>query len=176
MAGRSREDPRKNRADDEDENLDLIADTLLQMYLDLPGISPDSPARGSSRNVDFLSEFLTSEAFRLVMLHLSSREIPSTLRQLRHQPGNPNRRPQRQARNSKLNRLATLVTPDLEETSADDRNYRGRMREIVYNASNFHEGNEWGPFHSDGTVDWVLVDALSCVMSMQASREVADGS
>lgn len=152
--------------------MDIIADTLLEMYLDLPAITPSSPdpSHHSGRNVDFLTNFLSSEAFHHVMLHLSSREIPSTLRQLRHQPGNPNRKAQREAQNPKLNRLATLICPSYLERVDEDRRYRGRMREIVYTASNFYEENDWGPFHPDGTVDWVLVDALSCVMSMHPSR------
>ena len=39
------------------------------------------------------------------------------------------------------------------------------MREVVYSANNFTEKNDWGPFQTDGTVDWVLTDALATVMS-----------
>lgn len=50
------------------------------------------------------------------------------------------------------------------------------MREVVYTASNYSESNDYGPFKSDGSVDWSLMDAISSVMSEWAPLDQADVS
>lgn len=49
------------------------------------------------------------------------------------------------------------------------------MRELVYSQKNFTESNDWGPFTSDGKVDWVLVDALGSVMSESKNVSATSG-
>jgi hypothetical protein len=67
--------------------------------------------------------------------------------------------------NSDLSRLHTILAPDFAHDNPIHREHRGYLREVVYTGSNFTYRNDWGPFHSDGTVDWTLVDALGSVMS-----------
>jgi hypothetical protein len=153
----------------QDQHLGTITETLLNLYLDLPANphrdpSPGPLAEDLVRNARLLNQLLGSPAFRYVIRHLSTREKRPLLRPLRAQPGNPNRKPQREAVDPNLCRLHALTTPALQDEDPEDRQFRGQMRELVYTAANFSEANDWGPFRPDGTVDWVLTDALSTVM------------
>jgi hypothetical protein len=118
-----------------------------------------------SLNGDLLDAILHSETFAHMYYSLSTRETKPQLRPLRGQPGNPNRRGHREAVNPDLCRLHVLLAPDFDPTDLEQRAFRGYLREVVYSAMNFTERNDWGPFHPDGTVDWVLVDAIGTIMS-----------
>jgi hypothetical protein len=62
-------------------------------------------------------------------------------------------------------RLHVLLPPDFDSDDELHATTRGRLREMVYSAGNYGESNDWGPFMSDGTVNWGLVDAIGTVMS-----------
>ena len=118
-----------------------------------------------SLNAPILESVLRSDTFQHIYLHQSTRETKKLLRPLRSQPGNPNRRSMRESINPNLSRLHVLLCPEYQVGNDLHREKRGYLRELVYSASNFTEKNDYGPFHEDGTVNWVLVDAIGSVMS-----------
>lgn len=128
------------------------------------------PVADECLNGDLLDAILHSETFAHMYYSLSTRETKPQLRPLRGQPGNPNRRGHREAVNPDLCRLHVLLAPDFDPTDLEQRAFRGYLREVVYSAMNFTERNDWGPFHPDGTVDWVLVDAIGTIMSVWRLR------
>ncbi|KAK8844022.1 hypothetical protein IAR55_006815 [Kwoniella newhampshirensis] len=159
------------------QHLDLVLETLLEMYLDLPA-APDQNntnphATHESRNVYFLNPYLNSPLFTYIYHHLRLAEVKQVLRPLPGQAGNPNRRTVRRVINPVLSRLHCLVPPDYDDANSEDREWRGYVREVVYSGKNYQEKNDWGPFHPDGKVDWTLVDAISSVM-MSNAKEVLD--
>ncbi|ODN76879.1 hypothetical protein L202_05466 [Cryptococcus amylolentus CBS 6039] len=170
-------------------HLDLICDTLLDMYLDLPSTAEDEcqhhqdsprPYRPrASKNTPILTYLCSSPLF--IHLYRNHRLCPQS-------PGHPRLRPlagarqipqwsvRRQIRthtNPKLARLHTLLPPHFDENDEADREWRGFMRELVYSIKGFSEANDHGPFHADGTVDWVICDAVGSVM-MSNADEVMD--
>ncbi|ORX39215.1 hypothetical protein BD324DRAFT_641367 [Kockovaella imperatae] len=155
--------------DDLVSHLDLIASTLLDLYLDLPATTAPSSSdedpleTDESPNGILLSSLLQSEGFRDLYFEHSTTETKPLLRPLRAQPGNPNRQVQRRAVNADLMRLHVLLSPDFSDEEVH-RQQRGWLREMVYGASNYSVENDWGPFNPDGTVDWTLVDAVGSVM------------
>lgn len=130
------------------------------MYLDLP-----SAGDGEVMNTTPLENTLRSPAFTYLYNNYSNQTVKPLLRPLRGQPGNPNRRAQREILNPDLMRLHALLPPTYVHENAVDRQMRGWLRELVYTGNNYGEDNDWGPFKSDGTVNWSLVDAISFVMS-----------
>lgn len=139
-------------------NVNRIVSTLLQMYLDLP-------AEGDTLNCALLEMALRSPAFTHLFNNYSNQSVKPLLRPLRGQPGNPNRRAQREVLNPDLMRLHALLPPAFDHEDAVDRQMRGWLRELVYTGNNYGEDNDWGPFKPDGTVDWSLVDAIGSIMS-----------
>lgn len=130
------------------------------MYLDLPPPGIDNEAL----NITPLETALRSSTFTHIFNNYSNQSVKPLFRPLRGQPGNPNRRAQREVLNPDLMRLHALLPPRFEHEDAVDRQMRGWLRELVYTASNYGEHNDWGPFKSDGTVDWSLVDAIGSIM------------
>lgn len=128
------------------------------MYLDLP-------VEGDTLNAPLLELALRSPAFIHIYNNHSNASVKPLLRPLRGQPGNPNRRSQREVLNPNLMRLHVLLPPDFDNENAVDRQMRGWLRELVYTGNNYGEDNDWGPFKPDGTVAWSLVDAIGSVMS-----------
>lgn len=155
--------------------LDTICETLLGLYLDLPPLSDerqdDTPTQSRQReeieslNADILEPILRSPAFDHLTLRHSTRTTRPHLRPLSGQMGNPLRRITREAVSPVLSRLHALLPPTLDENDAVHATYRGYLRELVYSAINFKEENDWAPLKTDGRVDWVLVDAISSIMS-----------
>ena len=130
------------------------------MYLDLP-----ADGEGEAMNIPPLESALRSPAFSHLFNNYSNQSVKPLLRPLRGQPGNPNRRAQREVLNPDLMRLHSLLPPLRDTENAVDRQMRGWLRELVYTGSNYGQDNDWGPFKSDGTVNWSLVDAISFIMS-----------
>lgn len=136
----------------------MMAATLLQMYLDLP-------ADGEPRNVQALEAALRSDTFQHIYYNYAFRPIPPSR----------NLRPRRDTRSQyrerhevalpDLFRLHVLLAPFFDQEKAEQRKARGLLREIVYTGSNYGEWNDWGPFTSDGKVNWGMVDAIGSVMS-----------
>lgn len=139
-------------------HVDRIVETLLQMYLDLP-------VDGDAQNIALLEMALRSPAFTHLYNNYSNQSVKPLLRPLRGQPGNPNRRAQREVLNPDLMRLHVLLPPRFDHEDPVDRQMRGWLRELVYTSSNHDEDNDWGPFKTDGTVNWSVVDAVGSVMS-----------
>lgn len=140
------------------------------MYLDLPTFPPNTSLNsllfGSKENHVALLGLLESKAFWHLCYNCSREETPSQLRALRSQPSNPNRRTVKRVINPALSRLHLLVGPDAwEDAFPEHVAHKGFLRELVYTATHYREANDWGPFHEDGTVDWVLLDALGTIMS-----------
>ncbi|WWD21323.1 hypothetical protein CI109_105807 [Kwoniella shandongensis] len=158
-------------------HLDLVLETLLDMYLDLPASvsyeNSDPHATHDSRNVHFLNSYLRTPLFAYIYHHLRLAETKQVLRPLPGQVGNPNRRTDRRVMNPILSRLHCLMPPEYDDATVEDREWRGYVREVVYNGKNFQERNDWGPFREDGKVDWTLVDAISSVM-MSNAKEVLE--
>jgi len=175
----------RHEADMQREHIDVIAQTLLDIYLDLPSLRADrsdlqpgeddeddadedddtSNVPSACRNADLLDRLLWTDAFKRLVLQSNATTTFRPLRPLRSQPGNPLRRPQREVINHNLSRLHILLTPELDFDDEAHLDFRGFMREVVYTATNFTKANDWGPFHKDGTVDWALVQAIGVVMS-----------
>ncbi|WVQ74444.1 hypothetical protein IAR50_004045 [Cryptococcus sp. DSM 104548] len=164
--------------------IDLICDTLLDMYLDLPHIEEDEYPEESqtsyhpraSKNTPILSYLCSSPLF--IHIYRKHRLCPQS-------PNHPRLRPLAGARqipqwsvrrqikiqtNPKLARLHTLLPPHFDENDEADREWRGFMRELVYSIKGFSEANDYGPFHTDGTVDWVICDAVGSVMMSNADE------
>lgn len=116
-------------------------------------------------NTSILEPILRSPLFHHIYHTLALRLTKPLLRPLRAQPGNPNRRAQHEVVNKDLMRLHVLLPPDFDSDDESHAITRGRLREMVYSAGNYGESNDWGPFKSDGKVDWGLVDAIGTVMS-----------
>lgn len=156
-------------ADQQEPHLERIVTTMLDLYLDLPARPDeddiDDEADTEARNTAPLVDFLRSPAFEYIILKLSLKETLPSLRPLRGQAANPNRRPQRNMHSSALSRLHLLLPPSIDESDDEQRQYRGAMREIVYSAPNFREENDYAPLDRDGKVDWKLLDAIGTVMS-----------
>lgn len=166
-------------------HLDVIVRTLLSLYLDLPpvpalksdtnhedGIEADGDAdidpsdpEAEPLNASILEPILRSPLFQHIYHYHSLRITRPLLRQLRTQPGNPNRRAQREVVNPDLMRLHVLLPPEFDPHDEVHNITRGYLREMVYSVGNYGESNDWGPFRSDGKVDWGLVDAIGTVMS-----------
>ncbi|OCF40403.1 hypothetical protein I317_05770 [Kwoniella heveanensis CBS 569] len=166
MIGRMLLEWDEDRYDEAATHYDLICDTLLDMYLDLPPASPsfDPSVDEEPPNSKLLTAYLRSPLFRHLYLHHSLTEEKPHLRPLPGQTGNPNRRAKRTINNPKISQVHCLLPPEFDEDVQEDRERRGYTREVVYNAANFAKRNDWGPFTDDGKVDWTLVDAISCVM------------
>jgi len=163
-------------SDRQEAYFDRIVTTLLDLYLDLPALADDEDgANGSdteARNTAPLVDFLRSPAFEYIILKLSLKETRPSLRPLRGQPANPNRRLQRNILSSELSRLHLLLPPLMGDNEEEHRQYRGAMREIVYSAANFTENNDYAPLDRDGKVDWKLLDAIGTVMSGSPSDSI----
>ncbi|WVR08856.1 hypothetical protein IAU60_005915 [Kwoniella sp. DSM 27419] len=159
------------------QHFDLICETLLDMYLDLPAAPADfDPGeQDPPRNSTLLTTYLRTPLFRHLNQHCSLTETKPLLRPLPNQPPNSARRPARTVINPAISRLHALLPPDFDDGEDDDRAWRGYMREVVYTAKNFQERNDWGPFTDDGKVEWPLVDAVSSVM-MANGKEIIQGS
>ncbi|EIW66016.1 hypothetical protein TREMEDRAFT_35450, partial [Tremella mesenterica DSM 1558] len=154
--------------------IDLISNTLLDLYLDLPASpSPENNplAREDTLNGAIIEPILRSDMFKHVITHLSTRETTPALRPLNDQPGNPNRRVHREVINPILPRLHALLPPQFEKDIPADRLHRGFLREAVYAASNYTYKNDWSPLTSEGKVNWTLVDAIGSIM-MSNARDV----
>ena len=162
--------PWRCRTYKQETHLDRIVSTLLDLYLDLPARSPDDgdekdEADAEARNSAPLADFIRSPAFEHIVLKLSLKETLPSLRPLRGQAANPNRRAQRQMHSPDLSRLHLLLPPSMDDNEDEHRQYRGAMREIVYSAANFGEENDYAPLDREGKVDWKLLDAIGAVMS-----------
>ncbi|WVF65320.1 hypothetical protein IAT40_000046 [Kwoniella sp. CBS 6097] len=166
VVGRMFKEWEEDRYDEAATHLDLICDTLLDMYLDLPPSSPsfDPSVDEEPPNSTLLATYLRSPLFRHLYQNCSLTEEKPHLRPLPGQTGNPNRRAKRTIINPKISQLHCLLAPEFDEDVQEDRDWRGYTREVVYNATNFARRNDWGPFTDGGKVDWTLVDAISCVM------------
>lgn len=162
--------PWRCRTYKQETHLDRIVSTLLDLYLDLPARSPDDgdekdEADAEARNSAPLVDFIRSPAFEHIVLKLSLKETLPSLRPLRGQAANPNRRAQRHMHSPDLSRLHLLLPPSMDDNEDEHRQYRGAMREIVYSAANFGEENDYAPLDREGKVDWKLLDAIGTVMS-----------
>lgn len=146
------------------EHFDLICNTLIDMYLDLPPASPGTLPDPETQNATPLTAYLRSPIFQHMYYNLSISETQSTLRPLRGNIQSPHRKPSRKVINPLISRLHVLLSPDFFD-APEQRNHRGFLREAVYSSTNYGEYNDWGPFTSDGKVDWTLVDAIGSVMS-----------
>lgn len=155
-------------------NRDFVADTLLQMALDVPPMPEDleeSPSSSTdapnktSTNIHELQGLLATPAFYHLCYHCSKAETQPQLRPLRSQPSSLLRRPVKKVINPVLSRLHAISASHLEQGGSDRAEHRGFLRSLVYSAKNYREANDWGPFHEDGTVDWALFDAIASVMS-----------
>lgn len=154
------------------QHLDLICQTLLDLYLDLPPCADDreTPIKQSNTvedpmNSACLETILRSDAFAHLYYNVAVRESKQSLRPLSHQPTNPNRRPHKQVVNPIISRLHCLLSPDFDGDDAEHRQHRGWLREVVYSGSNFSVRNDWAPLTTEGKVNWDLVDAVASVMS-----------
>ncbi|WVO22498.1 uncharacterized protein IAS62_003828 [Cryptococcus decagattii] len=191
-----------NRWDLAAQHLDRICGALLDMYMDLPATSTgliscsetdDVRHFYSSKpalNPSVLSYLLSSPCFSHLYNHY--RILPSSpppAQRLRPRPNSSSNTNVNASANPtlplhsvgghiqvcthpKLAKLHTLLPPKYDENNEEDREWRGFMRELVYSQKNFTESNDWGPFTSDGKVDWVLVDALGSVMMSNAQEIV----
>lgn len=61
-------------------------------------------------------------------------------------------------------------------STALSRMARGRAREVVYDLSRYGPTNSFGPFELDGSgrVDWVTLEAVSCVMGHNAHAALSE--
>nr|XP_019010036.1 uncharacterized protein I206_05598 [Kwoniella pini CBS 10737]OCF48817.1 hypothetical protein I206_05598 [Kwoniella pini CBS 10737] len=152
---------------------ELIISTLLEMYLDLPALQPTTNSSESedSFNSPLLSKWLSSALFKSIYernYFLPSSSLPDTKQPIPF-PKRVNRKPV----DPTISRLHCLIPPMYNDESSRDREWRGHVRESVYNAANYQENNDYGPFTEDGKVDWALVDAISSVMMCNA-QEIID--
>lgn len=150
-------------------HLVMIYTTLLDLYLDLPALSPPTESSPSPEtealNISLLETILRSPMFSHLYYTLSYHKTQPTLRPLANQSANPLRRATRTSIHPGLSRLHCLLPPDFDQGDEAHRIHRGYLRETVYNGGNYTKKNDWGPFTEDGKVDWALVDAVSSVMS-----------
>lgn len=140
------------------------------MYLDLPPVADDRDTPVSqvytdedALNVSMLESILRSDMWSYLYYNLSIAQSKQSLRPLNN-PANPNRRPQKTVINPIISRLHSLLSPDFDGED-EHRQHRGWLREVVYSGSNFTQRNDWAPLTEDGKVNWVIVDAISSVMS-----------
>lgn len=165
--------------------LEPICSILQGLYLDIPptaapsndtdsemtddsasSISSSASASSvDSLNIPLLEAILRSPIFAHLYYNHSYRATRPTLRPLSGQTASPLRRQTREDIHPVLSMLHCLLPPDFDGEDEHHRTHRGYLREMVYTASNYTEKNDWGPFNSDGEVDWRLLDALSSIMS-----------
>jgi hypothetical protein len=149
----------------------MIATVLNDLYIDLPPIPNIGEAElanldePSPPNAILLESILRSAIWDHITYNLSTRDTRPLLRPLRDQPGNPNRRTVRESISPLLSKMHVMLSPDFCQEDEKHRQHRGFLREVVYSAQNYWEGNDWGPFTTEGKVDWKLVDAVGSVMS-----------
>ncbi|WRT69300.1 uncharacterized protein IL334_006284 [Kwoniella shivajii] len=151
-------------------HMDLIASTLLDMFLDLPPSETnlDPSVNDEPSNSTLLSTWLRSSLFSHLYRNCSLSETEPSLRPLSGQSGNPRRRSTKKVLNPTISRLHCLLPPEYNEDFKADREWRGYVREVVYSIKNYQKRNDWGPFTEEGKVDWTLVDAVSSVMMANA--------
>ncbi|OCF78871.1 hypothetical protein I204_00815 [Kwoniella mangroviensis CBS 8886] len=151
------------------QHIDLIIPTLLNMYLDISPTTPssDPSTADDSPNSTLLSTWLRSSLFKHIYeSQYFTEPEPTTSYQLRSSP----KRIKRKTVESVISQLHCLIPPAYDDDTREDREWRGFMRRTVYNAKNFEEENDYGPFTPDGKVNWELIDAISSVMMCNAQE------
>ncbi|WVW79605.1 hypothetical protein I302_101574 [Kwoniella bestiolae CBS 10118] len=154
-----------------DKHADLICTTLMEMYLEITPATPSHDPRTSddSPNCTLLSSWLRSALFKYIYeSQYFTEPEPTTSYQLRSSPKRVKKNPV----DPIMSRLHCLVPPEYDDDLREDREWRGFARRTVYNAKNFREENDYGPFTGDGKVNWELVDAISSVMMCNAQEVI----
>lgn len=168
-----------------DADIDLISRTLLTMWFE---VAPDETARNAQK----LQRALASSAFWEVYLRYMQTR---SRRPARH--ASTSTQEITQLSNETLNRIAQLNllhgwnTPEAERRMLDRAKVRhgggpgsaavqmahsdyrwimGQHRKTVYNAGNFDDWNDWGPFNDDGNVDWSMIDSIASLMQLNVNE------
>ena len=139
----------------------MMASTMLDWYLDLP--SPSRPDQGTQRLLGKFIEKLLSK----IHDHLVPKEI---LRGFR--PSTRALKAWVEMLTPSVARLEIIKPPFLRSLPTQEL-YGAYLRGIVRTSTNFTALHERGPFKVDGTVDWLLTNAISCVISMWSGVDLA---
>ncbi|WWC90979.1 uncharacterized protein L201_005918 [Kwoniella dendrophila CBS 6074] len=164
-----------NKVEQVNQHIGLISSTLMDVYLDLPPTSEsyDPSTSSDSLNTEILSNWIRSSLFK----HMYESEYfvkpefgtPTAYKEKLR--GNQKRK-RRNMIDPIISRLHCLIRSEYNDESSEDREWRGFIRESIYNTRNYHKKNDWGPFKEDGKVDWNLLDAISSAMMLNAQAVI----
>ncbi|KAJ9109925.1 hypothetical protein QFC19_001906 [Naganishia cerealis] len=163
----------------------LIPQALLTLFEEIV-------CNGNSRNTPQLQQALSSSAFwELYLLYMEIQSRTSSVH-----PASFNQNTQRipeetLVRIAQLNLLHGWNTPSAERRMIDRAKIRhgtgpdsaavqmirneyrrvmGHHRKTVYNAGNFDDWNDWGPYADDGTVNWPMLDSIASIMQLNVNE------
>lgn len=166
-------------------DIETIPRTLLTLFR-------ETPSGVSSRNVEQLQRALSSSTFwELYQLYTQSQSRRSAVLPRSANQGSSRIPEETLAQIAQLNLLHGWNTPSAERRMVDRAKIRhgggpdsaavqsirndyrrimGHHRKTVYNAGNFDDWNDWGPYADDGTVNWPMLDSVASVMQLNVNE------
>ncbi|KAJ9106161.1 hypothetical protein QFC21_001304 [Naganishia friedmannii] len=166
-------------------DIEIISRALLTLF-------EETPSGAKSRNVEQLQRALSSSTFwEVYQLYTQSQSRLSSVRTAASDQGTSRIPEETLARIAQLNILHGWNTPSAERRMVDRAKIRhgggldsaavqsirneyrrimGHHRKTVYNAGNFDDWNDWGPYADDGTVNWPMLDSVASIMQLNVNE------
>jgi hypothetical protein len=166
-------------------DIEIIPRALLTLF-------EETPSSANSRNVEPLQRALSSSTFwELYQLYTQSQSRLSSVRPVTAAQGSTRIPEETLNRIAQLNVLHGWNTPAAERRMVDRAKIRhgggpdsaavqsirneyrrimGHHRKTVYNAGNFDDWNDWGPYADDGTVNWPMLDSVASIMQLNVNE------
>jgi hypothetical protein len=166
-------------------DIDLVSKTLLTMYFE---VAPDE----TTRNAPQLQRALTSSAFwEIYLRYMKTRTLHPSPQASASSQAVPLLSEETLDAIAQLNLLHGWNTPEAERRMLDRAKVRhgggpdsaavqttrneyrvimGQHRKTVYNAGNFDDWNDWGPYTDDGNVNWSMLDSIASLMQLNINE------